>query len=180
MTVPNLLWCLDSPSFSAFVHGPVFDDKVKTVMIIPSLSLMFTSSLSLYLVWKQTSTVQWWCPSMAEQIFYTVNAWRDYDESNLKFDQDRFDSVYKVKAWWNSIDSLLMIQPTKDKTNNQVNQTMWLISKAEFVEQTMMTWQWAILMMSSWAWSELSRWSAVMTSSWIDWRNRWYWYDSKL
>ena len=38
--------CEDSPSFSAFGHGPVFDDKVKTVMIIPSLSLMFTSSLS--------------------------------------------------------------------------------------------------------------------------------------
>ena len=64
---------------------------------------------------------------MAEQIFYTVNAWRDYDESNLKFDQDRFDSVYKVKAWWNSIDSLLMIQPTKDRTKNQVNQTMVII-----------------------------------------------------
>ena len=40
----------------------------------------------------------------------------------------------------------------------------------------MMTWQWAALMISKWAWLELSRWSAALTSSRIDWRNRWCWW----
>ena len=34
----------------SILHGPEFDGQVKTVMIIHNLSLMFTSSLSLYLV----------------------------------------------------------------------------------------------------------------------------------
>ena len=55
MTVLNLLWCLASPSFSTFVHGPVFDGKVKTVMIMPSLSLIFTNSL--YFLLKIDGTV---------------------------------------------------------------------------------------------------------------------------
>ena len=55
MTVLNLLWCLDSPRFLAFVHGPVFDGKVKIVMIMPSLSLIFTNSL--YFLLKFDGTV---------------------------------------------------------------------------------------------------------------------------
>ena len=58
-----------------------------------TLSLSLTSVRAFYQLsefeviqcWKQTSTVKRWCPSM---IFYTVNTWRGYDGSKLKFDQD--------------------------------------------------------------------------------------------
>ena len=168
LSLKNLhtLTCQDSDSHSYDSDSHSYDmtndsDRLITLTVLTQWDAWQIEYDSKFMA-EMNLQLKTWCRWIEWRVNVTV--WRSADECSLKRCWSGLEtSANMIWQWleyrgcWAAV----------NKWTKWLKSWCWWTAKIEKCVAT-------ILM------RELSRWSAVLTSSRIDWRNRWCWYDSEL